>query len=148
MRQIAEDFESAGIPIQLAEDLLLMRWQKLVWNIPYNGLSVVLDANTDELMADQHARSLVEQIMREVVAGAATTGRIIRDRFIQEMLDHTEKMNPYRTSMKIDFDSRRPLEVEAILGNPLRATTAAGVELPQIRVLYQQLKFLDARNRR
>jgi 2-dehydropantoate 2-reductase len=148
MRQIAEDFESAGIPIQLAEDLLLMRWQKLVWNIPYNGLSVVLDANTDELMADHHARSLVEQIMREVVAGAASNGRIIRDRFIQEMLDHTEKMNPYRTSMKIDFDSRRPLEVEAILGNPLRAATAAGVELPQIRVLYQQLKFLDARNRR
>ncbi len=148
MRQIAEDFESAGIPIQLAEDLLLMRWQKLVWNIPYNGLSVVLDANTDELMADQHARSLVEQIMHEVVAGAATADRIIRDRFIQEMLDHTEKMNPYRTSMKIDFDSQRPLEVEAILGNPLRAATSAGIELPRIRVLYQQLKFLDARNRR
>lgn len=148
MRQIADDFERSGIPIQLSEDLLLARWQKLVWNIPYNGLSVVLDATTNELMADQHTRSLVEQLMREVVAGAAATGRIIPDRFIQQMLDYTEKMTPYRTSMKIDYDEKRSLEVEAIFGNPLRTATAAGADLPLIGMLYRQLKFLDAKNRR
>lgn len=145
MRQIADDFERAGIPIQLAEDLLLTRWQKLVWNIPYNGLSVVLDATTDEMMADDHARSLVEQLMREVVTGAAKCDRNISDSFIEQMLDHTVKMKPYRTSMKIDYDEGRPLEVEAIFGNPLRAAQAAGGDLQQIAMLYQQLKFLDAR---
>jgi 2-dehydropantoate 2-reductase len=148
MRQIADDFERAGIPITLAEDLLLARWQKLVWNIPYNGLSVVLDATTNELMADQYTRSLVEQLMREVLAGAAATNRKISDRFIQTMLDYTEKMTPYRTSMKIDYDERRPLEVEAIIGNPLRVATAAGTDLPLISMLYRQLKFLDVQNRR
>ncbi len=148
MRQIADDFERSGIPIQLSEDLLFTRWQKLVWNIPYNGLSVVLDATTNELMADQHTRSLVEQLMREVVAGAAATGRIIPDRIIQQMLDHTEKMTPYRTSMKIDYDEGRSLEVETMFGNPLRTATAAGADLPLIGTLYRQLKFLDAKNRR
>src|ERR687886_452273 len=148
MRQVADDFECAGIPITLAEDLLLARWQKLVWNIPYNGLSVVLDATTNELMADQYTRSLVEQLMREVLAGAAATNRKISDRFIQTMLDYTEKMTPYRTSMKIDYDERRPLEVEAIIGNPLRVATAAGTDLPLISMLYRQLKFLDVQNRR
>lgn len=148
MRQIADDFERAGIPITLAEDLLLARWQKLVWNIPYNGLSVVLDATTNELMADNSTRSLVEQLMGEVLAGAAATGRKISDRFIQTMLDYTEKMTPYRTSMKIDYDERRPLEVEAIVGNPLRVATAAGTDLPLISMLYRQLKFLDLKNRR
>ncbi|HEY9833204.1 MAG TPA: putative 2-dehydropantoate 2-reductase [Stenomitos sp.] len=148
MRQIADDFEHAGIPITLAEDLLLARWQKLVWNIPYNGLSVVLDATTNELMANQYTRSLVEQLMEEVVAGAAATNRKISDRFIQTMLDYTEKMTPYRTSMKIDYDEGRPLEVEAIMGNPLRVATAAGTDLPLISMLYRQLKFLDVQNRR
>ena len=60
------------------------------------------------------------------------------------MLDYTTKMKPYRTSMKIDFDEKRPLEIEAIFGNPLRK---AEVNLPQIRCLYQQLKFLDMRIR-
>ena len=146
LRQIADDFESAGIPIKLVE-LLLARWQKLVWNIPYNGLSVVLDATTDELMADIHARSLVEQLMREVVDAAAKCDRHIPDSFIEQMLDHTASMKPYRTSMKIDYDERRPLEVEAIFGNPLRLAQAAGANLPQIATLYQQLKFLDNKNR-
>jgi 2-dehydropantoate 2-reductase len=56
-------------------------------------------------------------------------------------------MTPYRTSMKIDYDEARPLEVEAIIGNPLRVATAAGANLPLMGMLYQQLKFLDAKNR-
>lgn len=147
MQQIAADFEGAGIPIKLAANLLLARWQKLVWNIPYNGLSVVLDATTNELMADACARNLVEDLMREVVLGAQSQQRHIADKFLVQMLDHTAKMKPYRTSMKIDYDQKRPLEVEAIFGNPLQVARLAGVDLPKIATLYQQLKFLDAKNR-
>jgi 2-dehydropantoate 2-reductase len=147
MRELASDFENAGISIELLADLLLGRWKKLVWNIPYNGLSVVLNARTDELMADMHTRTLVESLMWEVAAGAKSTGRIIPESFIQTMLDYTIKMKPYRTSMKIDFDEKRPLEVEAIFGNSLRKAETAGVNLQQIRCLYQQLKFLDMRRR-
>jgi 2-dehydropantoate 2-reductase len=147
MRQIGEDFESAGILIELTEDLLLGRWKKLVWNIPYNGLSVILNATTAELMANVHTHKLVEQLMYEVLTGAKNSGRMIPDSFIQTMLDYTVKMKPYRTSMKIDYDERRPLEVEAIFGNPLRMAEAAGVNLRQISCLYRQLKFLDAMQR-
>ncbi|MBD2306839.1 putative 2-dehydropantoate 2-reductase [Chroococcidiopsis sp. FACHB-1243] len=146
MQQIATDFESAGIPIDLSEDLLLARWQKLVWNIPYNGLSVILNARTDELMADVSTRILVEELMAEVVAGAARFDRHISSSFVQNMLDRTAKMKPYKTSMKIDYDLQRPLEVEAIVGSPLRLAEAAGTNLPQIRTLYRQLKFLDRKN--
>ena len=72
---------------------------------------------------------------------------MLGDSFIQTMLEATVKMTPSRTSMKIDYDERRPLEVEAIVGNPLRIARQAGADLPQIAMLYQQLKFLDARNR-
>ena len=148
MREVTADFENAGISVEPLEDLLLGRWKKLVWNIPYNGLSVILDARTDELMADIHTRQLVENLMWEVAAGAKSTGRIIPESFIQTMLDYTIKMKPYRTSMKIDFDECRPLEIEAIFGNPFRKAEAAGVYLQQIRCLYQQLKFLDLRMRK
>ncbi|MDJ0620636.1 MAG: putative 2-dehydropantoate 2-reductase [Calothrix sp. MO_192.B10] len=146
MKKIAHDFESAGITIEFAEDLLLARWQKLVWNIPYNGLSVILNATTAELMADVNTRHLVEQLMGEVVAGAKSAGRIIPQSFVQLMLDYTVNMKPYRTSMKIDYDENRPLEVEAIFGNPLRTAKTNGVDLPQIDCLYRQLKFLDAQH--
>lgn len=144
LHQIASDFKRAQIPIKLSGDLLLSRWKKLVWNIPYNGLSVVLNARTDELMANPDTLILVEEIMQEVVAGAKSYDRTIPNDFIPHMLDYTHKMKPYRTSMKIDYDESRPLEVEAIFGNPIRAAQQAGIKLPQIEVLYRMLKFVDA----
>jgi 2-dehydropantoate 2-reductase len=54
-------------------------------------------------------------------------------------------MTPYLTSMKLDFDAGRPLEVEAIVGAPVRAARSAGAELVRMDVLYRQLCFLDRR---
>ena len=140
------DLNRAGILTQLHEDLAVVRWQKLVWNIPYNGLSVVLDATTSELMTNPHTRQLVEQLMREVVADARTSGVTITGDTVEKMLAYTDKMIPYRTSMKIDYDERHPMEVEAIFGNPLRTAQQAGAKSPLLEELYHQLKFLDARN--
>ena len=52
-------------------------------------------------------------------------------------------MKPYRTSMKIDFDEGRPLEVEAILGNPMRAAAEMDVAVPEMEKLYQQVKAIS-----
>jgi 2-dehydropantoate 2-reductase len=146
MRAIASDFQRAGIRTLLHEDLAVVRWQKLVWNIPYNGLSVVLDATTSELMTNPHTRQLVEQLMREVVADARACGTAITDDIVEQMLTYTDKMTPYRTSMKIDYDERHPMEVEAIFGNPLRASQKAGAKSPLLEELYHLLRFVDARN--
>lgn len=145
LRRIGADFEQAGISVALLEDLVLARWQKLVWNIPYNGLSVVLDANTSELMENPDSLALVEGLMWEVLEGAAACGRVIPGDFVHKMLDMTRAMTPYRASMKIDYDERRPMEVEAIHGEPLRIAEAAGTELPLLKTLYHQLKFIGTR---
>lgn len=163
LEQIAADFERAQIAIERSTDLLISRWRKLVWNIPFNGLSVVLNATTEQLIADQHTRLLAEALMEEVLQGATAYVRqrnqqlnrspegqeieAIPGSYVATMLDYTTRMKPYRTSMKIDYDERRPLETEAIFGNPLRMAAAAGVNLPRIETLYRQLKFLDQQNR-
>ena len=146
MREITHDFEISGVPVYLTEDLLLERWKKLVWNIPYNSLSVILDARTNEIMGNANTINLVVEIMQEVLEGAKSCQRQIPDTYIQKMLDHTKKLQPYVTSMKIDYDRRRPLEIEGIIGNPLRMAREAGIKLPKMGMLYQQLKFLDTRN--
>lgn len=159
LQQIAADFQRANIPIELATDLFVARWKKLMWNIPFNGLSVVLNTSTDRMMAEGSIRKLAKQLMQEVRLGCeacvrqqsvGTEGgsdRLIPPAFIDKLLDYTARMKPYRTSMKIDYDEGRPLEVEAIFGNPLRMAQQAGVDLPRVEMLYQQLKFLDAQRR-
>lgn len=146
LRQIASDFERAGISMTQVPDLRSARWQKLVWNIPYNGLSVLLNANTSQIMAAPEGRELAGQLMREVTQAAAGCGRPLPQGVVDSMLERTARMVPYQTSMKIDFDAKRPMEVEAIFGNPVRAATAAGVAVPRIATVYEQLKFLDRQN--
>ena len=143
MKQIATDFQNAGITIHLTPDLLLARWQKLVWNIPFNGLSVILNSTTDKLIANIYSCKLVEEIMYEVVSAASECDRTISADFVQKMLYDTAKMKPYAPSMKLDYDAQRPLEIEAIFGNPLRMAQKANIPMPRIAMLYQQLKFLS-----
>lgn len=140
---VAEDFEAAGVTVQSSGNLARARWKKLVWNIPFNGLSVVLGATTDLLICNSGSRALVERLMEEVCAGAACCGHVIEEQFIGKMIEATEVMAPYRPSMKIDFDEGRPMEIEAIYGVPLARASARGVVLPSIQMLYEELRFLD-----
>lgn len=146
LRDISADFERAGFLMQLSDDLLMARWQKLVCNIPFNGLSVVLNATTSQIMAEPHSLSLTQQIMQEVVATATAQGCKIPPDYIPKRLAYLSQLKAFRTSMKMDYDERRSMEVEAMIGNPLRAARSAGVHTPQMAMLYQQLKFLDVRN--
>lgn len=140
MRTISRDFELAGNDVVLNEDLTLARWKKLIWNIPFNGLTVTLNTNTAAIMANPTTRAQAHALMLEVQAAAmACTGREIEDSFVQMMLDWTEKMEPYLPSMKLDHDAARPLEVEAIFGNPLRAAEAAGCDVPRLSDIYERL---------
>lgn len=144
LKSLGSLLELAGIPIRLEEDLLLARWKKLVWNIPFNGLSVVKNCLTDELVSQPENRRLCRTLMEEVAAGSAACARPIDPEFIDLMIFNTEKMAPYAPSMKLDFDNSRPMEVEAIYGNPLRAARAKGVSMPETQKLYEQLCDLSA----
>jgi len=139
-------FRSAGIDSQAMPNLHQARWQKLVWNIPYNGLSVLLGAGTSALMADADSRALIQTLMAEVVQGAKSCGHDVPPGYADYLFMMTEKMPDYWPSMYHDFLHKRPLELEAIYARPLAAAKAAGCELPRIESLYRTLGFIDRRN--
>ncbi|GIX00993.1 MAG: 2-dehydropantoate 2-reductase [Pirellulaceae bacterium] len=147
VQRIARHLHTAGIDAQPCADLHLARWKKLAWNIPFNGLSVVLKADTRQLISQPETRALAEALMREVQQCArSVSGVEVYDAHVAKMLADTEAMVPYASSMLLDYRHRRPMEVEPIFGNPLRAAIAAGYHPPRIDMLYQLLKFIDRRN--
>ena len=139
-------FRAAGLDSQAMPNLHQARWQKLVWNIPYNGLSVLLGAGTTPLMADTDSRALIQALMAEVVQGAKACGHDMPPGYAEYLFMMTEKMPDYWPSMYHDFLHKRPLELEAIYARPLAAAKAAGCELPRIESLYRTLSFIDRRN--
>jgi len=144
--RIAKEMTSAGIDAQTTNDLRLTRWRKLMWNITFNGLSVVCNASTHELMDGGVGESLAESIVHEVHEAAAHCGVTIPEEAKEMTIEHTRQMVPYDSSMRLDYLNKRPIEVEAIFGNPLRTANAAGFSAPRIEMLYRQLKILDRLN--
>lgn len=135
----------AGIESSLIADLNQARWQKLVWNIPFNGVSVLLGSSTKPLMANPDSRALLESLMQEVVDAALACGYRLPDSYPQKLLAYTDRLPDYLPSMYHDFAQGRAAELPAIYAAPLAAAEAAGQVMPRVRMLYQALSFLQAK---
>ena len=141
--QIAAMFQASNVPCEVLPDLLLGRWSKLIWNIPFNGLGAVLDLTTDGLLDNDHGMRLLIDLMNEVIATTRAIGLRLPDDITDVQIRHTRTMGAYRSSMQIDRQEGRPLEVESILGEPLRQARRAGVSTPNLAMLYDMAVLID-----
>lgn len=146
MQRVVQDLGRADVPVALTDDLLTARWQKLVWNIPFNGLSVLLDARTDELTASGPVRGLIADLMGEVIGAAGADGRPLPQGLAESMLAMTDSMRPYAPSMKLDFDQHRPMELDVMYRAAIARAGRAGAQMPRTGMLADALSYLDARN--
>lgn len=143
LRLVADEFRHAGINAALVE-YHEARWKKAVWNMPFNGLTVALGAQTDQLMANPSTRQLVHQLMMEVVGAAQHLGvNNVDERFADKMISNTDAMEPYSPSMKLDFDFHRPMEIDYLYTRPLAIARAAGFPMPKLEMLEAELRFLQ-----
>jgi 2-dehydropantoate 2-reductase len=143
VEHIKNDFTEAGVPTEVASDLMQARWQKLVWNIPYNGMTVVLNTTTDRLMSEASTRQLSYDLMLEVINGARACGVEVKESFADKMMELTDSMTPYAPSMKLDFDYKRPMEIEYIYSRPVKAAMEAGYAMKKVAMLESQLRFIQ-----
>ena len=141
--RIAELLSSANIDCAVLDDLRRGRWEKLSWNVPFNGLGAVLDWTTDRLLATEEGSAHVAAVIEEVVAGAAALGMTLPAGLAQAQIDRTRPMGPYLSSMQVDRREGREMEVEAILGEPFRQGTAAGAAMPRIGTIYELAKMVN-----
>src|SRR5204862_5558758 len=97
--QIAAMFNASRVKCDVLDDLRFGRWQKLVWNIPFNGLGAALDLTTDRLVGTEDGLRLVRELMLEVVAAARGDGVHLPEALVQQQIGNTTSMGPYKSSM-------------------------------------------------
>lgn len=141
----------ANIETVVAPNLRYARWEKLCWNVPFNGLSVAAGGiGTRTILGNEGLRATAETCMREVIAAAnadlaavGSPARLDEDEVVTRMFQLTSTMGDYRTSMVIDYVNGRELEVEAILGNPVRRARELAVAVPTMSALYALVAHAD-----
>ncbi|MDH5716455.1 MAG: 2-dehydropantoate 2-reductase [Spirochaetia bacterium] len=143
-QKISDIFIKAGIKCEAAYPLRAIRWQKLLWNVPFNSLSVICGgADTKVLTSSDDALILVNQLMKEIQKIAKSEKVNIPDNDITTMITRTNKMKPYKTSMLLDFEQKRPMETETILGEPLRIAHEKKINVPVLSTVYHLLKTIE-----
>jgi 2-dehydropantoate 2-reductase len=146
VQEIAAMFAHAGVTTRVVDNLSEARWQKLIWNIPFNGLAIAGGGlTTDQILATDAFASQVRPLMDEVATAARHFGYNVPEAFIQAQIEVTPGMGAYQPSSLVDFLAGREVEVEAIWGEPLRRAQAAGLAMPRLAALYAELKRLTAR---
>lgn len=146
VRSLVTLFQRAGVKCEAVDDLAEARWRKLVWNVPFNGLTIAAGGvPTDRIMASPELEQEARVLIDEVVGAAARFGYAIPAEFIELQLELTRRMGAYKPSSLVDYLAGREVEVEAIWGEPLRRARAAGAAMPHLGQLYRRLKELTPR---
>lgn len=149
LHDIAWEFKRCGVVCSVVANLAFERWRKLVWNIPFNGLTIIKGGiGTAEILADDGLRQVALALMDEAIAIANACGHALPTAAALDLMKRTEGMGNYKPSTLLDYEAGRPLEIEAIWGEPLRRAQTLGVCAPRLAALYQQLVVLDRAARR
>jgi 2-dehydropantoate 2-reductase len=163
---IASRFRAAGVPCKVTVDLAQAHWEKLTWNIPFNGLGVGSAAGlhaiesgtvpsgqplepcltTDKLLNDQEWSKLLRELMLEVISAARGLGFKVEPELAAKQIERTRSMGAYKASTLIDFERRQPLELTSLFLEPLRQAQAAGIPVPRLACLCRVLEQLDPAN--
>ena len=163
---LAALFKHAQIRCEVTPDLVQAHWEKLVWNIPFNGLGVagaagysaVLEGHvpagaslspclpTNALLGDPRWQQLVWELMFETIAIGRALGLTLSDDLARLNVERTHIMGGYQASTLLDYARGFPLELEAMFVAPLRCAQRAGVSVPRLAALCAVLEQLEARN--
>ncbi len=143
--EVVDDFRKAGVDANEVE-YLEARWKKAVWNMPFNGMTVALNTQTDILLQHPSTLQLIKDQMMEVIEAAQACGvKNIDESFAEKMIYNTVHMTPYSPSMKLDFDFKRPMEINYIYTRPIEKAREAGYQMRKLEMLEQELRFLESK---
>jgi 2-dehydropantoate 2-reductase len=162
---IASAIRHSGVPCEVTDNLERAHWEKLVWNIPFNGLGVAGAAGYDAVIGRASVRAsheqlgpclttnqlldigrwelLVRDLMNEVIAAANAQDLKVDPECADVQIERTRTMGAYRASTLIDFERKQSLELEALFLEPLRRAQRAGVSTPRLAALCHVLTQLD-----
>lgn len=133
-------FNDAGIPTTLSENIRYELWRKLVINNGVNPLSALTGLDTRSLTHHPQFSKIVYGMMAETVEASKADGVNLEKKDLDEMFELISNFNAIKTSMLVDKEKGRPLELDSIAGAVLRRCEALGVEAPYTATIYALLQ--------
>ena len=121
--------EQAGIGSPATADIRQTIWSKLVQNLAYSTLGLLLGAGINVIEEDPALREIVDRLTGEGTAVAAAHGITVEQR------PRPRSRNQHKPSILQDYERGRKLELDAMVMVPLAFARAARVATPSLDVV-------------
>jgi 2-dehydropantoate 2-reductase len=141
LQRVVDLFVAAGLKARVAPDIRRELWNKLVRVGSQSAVAALTRLNNQQLGEDADLAELRRRYINEALAVALAQGCDLRGAFsIDEVVGPA---TPHRPSMLQDVLARRPIEVEAQVGQLQAFARELGVATPVIDVILPLLRGLD-----
>ena len=120
---------SGGFEVEATSSIQREIWSKLWGNMNMNPISALTGSTGDKILNDPLTNQLVRRMMIEHVWIGQKIG-IDMGMTVDVRFAITRKLGAFKTSMLQDLDSRRPLEIDALLASVIEIGALVGVPTP------------------
>lgn len=148
LEQFTEFFRIGKSPFSVEENIQINRWEKCVWNAAWNPLTTLTQVQVQPyLKSTPQAMASTKQLMREMISVARKCGVPLEEGLADSLVEKVLAMQPIFSSMYVDMKEGRPMEVEVILGTPMKRAVEFGMEdeVPVLRTIFALVTAIDQR---
>ena len=132
---LAAVMNAAGFDAQVAADIRVAIWTKLVGNLSYNPVAALTLARMHEINASLGLLALIRALIGEAMR-VAEAYRARVPMTLDERIAVAREIGNSKNSMHQDIERRRPLEVDAVIGAVIELARKAGIATPMIDAVH------------
>jgi 2-dehydropantoate 2-reductase len=147
--RIHQAFAAADIQSSPVEDGRVPIWEKFIFLAALAGFTGAARLPIGPVWGDPFTRSMLLAGSREIEAVARAEGVPVAADVVERIVPYVEKIpGSMRSSLLIDLQQGKRIEVESLHGTVVRRGAARGVPTPIISTLYSVLKLHAAGEKR
>ncbi|CBX92946.1 hypothetical protein IAQ61_008682 [Plenodomus lingam] len=145
---LAMTLSSGQVDCKVSPNIRQQQYERMIGPIAFHPASIIFEtANHAELMEKVGVRALITGVLDEMIALAQAQECSFPDNFREKTIQEMTQPQENNSTMWLDYEARRPMEIETYLGAPLKLAKEAGVTVPRIETLYATLHHLNTVNR-
>lgn len=139
--KIASIFNTANIGTSISNNILEVKWKKLLWNVTFNPLSALIETEVSSILDDEGLCTTAIGICKEAIHVARHMGFEIEESYYKQIIKQGQMARNHKTSMLQDKVKGRPMELDSICGFIIKNGKEWQVPTPILETVYHLLKF-------
>jgi len=142
IERLGQAMMRAGFKAPISRDIRSEIWVKLWGNLSFNPISALTHATLEDICRFPASRELAATLMTEGRAVAEKLGVKFKIT-LEQRIAGAEAVGAHKTSMLMDVENGRALELEALVGSVIELGRITQTPTPSISALYAACKLLE-----